>query len=122
MEGFTGYTRFVDRISREEFIELFSEKEERSKWYSEKELERFNFPKNARSLAARYIIKRRILEQVGSEGNALGIEILNDEMGKPVIILGHQTQKLLKEKGISEIHCSLSHSRNYIVSLTIFVH
>ena len=111
--------KYVDRISREGFLNIFREQERPEDWFSEEELRLHPFPKNAGSLAARYLVKKRILEQTRVNARMNEIQILNDEYGKPEIVFDEKVKKELKNKGIDEILCSLSHSRNHIVAMTI---
>jgi phosphopantetheinyl transferase (holo-ACP synthase) len=120
MEQSPEYIKHVDLIRKEEFIHLFNTSENPESWFSKKELEVFSFPKNVRSLAARYLIKKRICGHLGVPDLRRQIEILNDPYGKPEIILGENIRMVMKEAGIKRILCSISHSRNYITGMTIF--
>lgn len=107
-------------MGKEEFISLFSSRERVEEWFSEAELKEHSFPKNAGSLAARYLVKKRILEELSLQAYGKEIWIMNDEYGKPVIKLDDNIRKELVKAGIEAIFCSLSHSRNYIAVMTIF--
>ena len=121
MDKISGYKKFIDRIGKDDFIRLFSGKEELGKWFSEKERKKFSFPGNAGSLAARYLVKKRITDYLGAETGMNGIEILNDEFSKPEIMTDERMKKKIRDNGVDVILCSLSHPRNYAVALTIFV-
>jgi len=120
MEQSPAYSKHVDLIKKEEFIHLFSSGKNPERWFSEKELEVFSFPENVRSLAARYLIKKRICDHISEPAYIREIEILNDSFGKPEIILGENIRHATERAGIKEILCSISHSRNYITGMTIF--
>ena len=114
------YIKHVDVIRKEEFLYLFSTTEATGKWFSDRELGRFSLEKNAGSLAARYLIKKRICDHVGDVSYPQEIEILNDRYGRPKITLGKNIRMATGRAGIKGIHCSISHSRNYITGMTIF--
>jgi len=120
MEQSPAYSKYVDFITKEEFIQLFSTIEKPGQWFSEKESEVFSFPEHTRSLAGRYLIKKRICDHFSEDGYRKEIEILNDASGKPELIFGKNIKKTLERAGIKKIHCSISHSRNYITGMTIF--
>jgi phosphopantetheinyl transferase (holo-ACP synthase) len=120
MEQSEAYSKHVDFIKKEEFIYLFSTTEKPERWFSEKESEVFPFPGNVRSLAARYLIKKRICDHIGEHGYMREIEILNDAAGKPEIAFGKNIGNAIEHAGIKKILCSISHSRNYITGMTIF--
>lgn len=114
------YIRHADHIRRDEFLLLFSEKEKPEDWFSEQELEIHPFPKNAGSLAARYLVKKRIMQQLGIKGDMREISILNDDLGKPEVLLGDCFRQEMEKLGIEKIICSLSHSRNFVAGMTLF--
>ena len=114
------YIRHVDVITKEEFTRLFSTGEHPENWFSVRESEIFSSPGHVKNLAARYLVKKRICDQIRDHGYRKEIEILNDPFGKPEITFGKNIAKAIEQAGIKEIMCSISHSRNYITGLTIF--
>ena len=71
------------------------------------------------SYAVRFAAKEAVSKAVGTgiRGfSVLDIEILNDELGKPYVILHNKKKK--KMEGYA-IQISLSHSREYAVSTVI---
>ena len=120
MEQKSEYSKFVNLIKKEEFVSLFSSCENPEKWFSNNELQEFPFPERARSLAGRYLIKKTICDQIEGLSNMHEIEILNNSFGKPEISLGINIQADIHKNGIKKILCSISHSRNFVSSLTIF--
>lgn len=121
MEQDRSYARHVDIIGKEEFIRLFTTEENPSGWFTEKELETFPFEKHYRSLAARYLIKKRICEYLGLGDIQREIEILDNLLGKPELRLGQKVHHASEQAGIRDILCSISHSRNYITGMTVFI-
>lgn len=112
------YLRYVDTIKKEEFISLFSSCDP-EKLFSNWELKKFSFPENARSLAGRYLIKRTICDYIKEPGKMHEIEIVNDDFGKPEVLLGANILNAIEFAGIKKIHCSISHSKNFITGMTI---
>jgi phosphopantetheinyl transferase (holo-ACP synthase) len=113
------FTRYVDTIRKEEFMNFFLLCEP-GKWFSNRELQAFSFPINAGSLAGRYLIKRTISNYLNDDRYIHEIEILNNEFGKPDIMLGENILSCIELSGIKKIHCSISHSKNFVTAMTIF--
>jgi phosphopantetheine--protein transferase-like protein len=112
------YIKIVNKISKEDFINLYPVLVD-ERWFSEKELETFSFDKRASSLAGRYLIKKAVADKLGQDFDKSEIEILNNEFGKPDIVIGENVRKILDKAGIKKVWCSISHSRNIIAGMTI---
>lgn len=119
MGKFSENNIFTDLISREEFMSLFSSAEKPEKWFTPNELQSFGMKKLSGSLAARYLVKKRIGDTLGTNEYAREMEILNDPFGKPSLYFSETLRAVLEKAGIQEVQCSLSHSRNFITSLTV---
>jgi len=115
-----GFRKYTDLIGKAEFIALFSGEQSLNDWFTESERRMFHFPRNAGSLAARYLIKRRIGEVLGLGDCMLQMEILNRPTGKPVIRFDRNFTARLEQSGVKDIIFSLSHSRNFVSTLVIF--
>lgn len=92
----------------------------KEKVYSEKEIEHIEKKKNSyASYAGRFAAKEAFSKAMGTgvRGFLLkDIEILNDELGKPVVYLYNEIKKLAE--GL-KIQISISHSKEYAVSTVI---
>lgn len=92
----------------------------KEKVYSEKEIEHIEKKKNFyASYAGRFAAKEAFSKAMGTgvRGFLLkDIEILNDELGKPVIYLYNEIKKLAE--GL-KIQISISHSKEYAVSTVV---
>ena len=92
----------------------------KEKVYSEKEIEHIEKKKNFyASYAGRFAAKEAFSKAMGTgvRGFLLkDIEILNDELGKPVVYLYNEIKKLAE--GL-KIQISISHSKEYAVSTVI---
>lgn len=68
------------------------------------------------SYGARWAGKEAVLKAFGTglrRGSLLDIEILPDELGCPQVRLKGYFEQLAREKGISKVWLSLSHTREY---------
>ncbi len=92
----------------------------KEKVYTEKEIEHIEKKKNPyASYAGRFAAKEAISKALGTGVRDFllkDIEILNDELGKPVVYLYNEIKKLAE--GL-KIQISISHSREYAVSTVI---
>ena len=92
--------------------------------FSENEIKYCDDKKSkAQNYAARFAAKEAFLKAIGTglrDGlNWKNIEILNDELGKPEIVLHGKAKKIIKENGISNINVSLSHLKETAVAVVI---
>ncbi len=75
------------------------------------------------SYTARFAAKEAVLKALGT-GMAKGlewkqIEILNDEQGKPYVVLKQRALELFNEMGAKSIDISLSHCSEYAVAYVV---
>ncbi|MFH0866194.1 MAG: hypothetical protein V1904_08360 [Bacteroidota bacterium] len=82
------------------------------------ELEKYLVPGNYRSLCGRYLVKKSLLDYFQSS-RYLEISILNDKNGKPEIFTCGGLMQKIKDTGVKNIMCSISHSRNWIASMVV---
>lgn len=71
---------------------------------------------SAASYAARFAGKEAFLKALGTGlryGSLQDIEILPNELGAPVLKLTGAFKEIVKDKGVTNIFISLSHSREY---------
>lgn len=81
--------------------------------------------KAAQSWAARFAAKEAVMKALGS-GWQRGvsfkqIEIGKDQWAKPIVQLFDRAQEIANERGINEIHLSLSHNRTTAIAYAIAV-
>lgn len=92
----------------------------KEKVYTEKEIEHIEKKKNPyASYAGRFAAKEAISKALGTGVRDFllkDIEILNDELGKPVVYLYNEIKKIAE--GL-KIQISISHSKEYAVSTVI---
>ena len=76
----------------------------------------------AASYAARFAAKEAVLKAFGTGlryGELTDIEILNDDLGAPVIKLYGAFLELAKNKGVKTAHISLSHEREFATAFCV---
>ena len=75
----------------------------------------------AENYAARFAAKEAFFKALGTgwrDGMVfIEVEIINDELGKPKIFLSGKTKQIAENKGINNIHVSLSHIRDFASSI-----
>jgi len=91
----------------------------REYYFSSKELNSVENKNILKSLGARYLIKRAILDHIELGDAYLEIEIMNDEQEKPEIIFYNRVRNRINDLGITNVQISISHSRNFIAILVI---
>ena len=78
--------------------------------------------RKAASLAAVFAAKEAVAKALGVGLGQIGwreIEVRHDELGKPFVALSGRARALAEEKGVKNIHLSLSHSREYALAMVI---
>lgn len=73
--------------------------------------------------AARFAAKESFLKSLGI-GLGMGvklkdIEVINDQQGKPDLVLHGQAQRLISERGIQKVHLSLTHTSECAAAIVI---
>lgn len=104
--------------SVEEVKEFFLENLE-DNFFTENELKLTEQKNHIKSLGARYLIKKSILEYLGVENKYKDIEIVNQSTGKPIVIFIGNVKEKIRNMGIVNVQISISHSRNFISSIVI---
>lgn len=76
-------------------------------------------------LAARFAAKEAILKAFGDSTihrvEWTNVEILNDEFGKPLVKLAGEAKKAQKERKITDIIISMSHTHTYAIANAILI-
>lgn len=88
-------------------------------YFIDKELKSVEHKNTIKSLGARYLIKRSILDflELGDEFN--DIEIENEDKGRPVVKYTGKVLAAIKSKNVRNVQISISHSRNFVTTLVI---
>jgi holo-[acyl-carrier protein] synthase len=108
----------VERVARAISKEAF-----KKKVFSEREISYCESQKKEESFAARFAAKEAFFKALGTGWrDGMGItevEILNDELGKPSILLSGKAKEVFEQKGGTHIHLSLSHIKTQAIAFVI---
>ena len=88
-------------------------------FFNENELKSVENKNTVKSLGARYLIKKTILDYLNLDKNYKDIEIESEKHGKPIIGFIGKVKMKIDEKGINNVQVSISHSRNFISTLVV---
>ncbi len=79
--------------------------------------------RSASFLASRFAAKEALSKALGTgiaEGIGFhGIEVVNDEMGKPLLHFHATARKIIEQRGITSALLSLSDERHYAVAMVV---
>lgn len=106
----------VKRIKKASLKENFLKKV-----FTQKELNFIN-TKSSQSIAGRFAAKEAIMKCIGRGMDYIAftdIEILNDEYGKPYVILSKDAKKYADDKKINDIDISISHEEDYAIAFAV---
>jgi len=79
-------------------------------------------PQRFRRLAARFAAKEAALKALGTglrHGKWTDIEVVRDSLGKPVLKLHGALAEVAAARGVSQLHLSLSHCKEYAVAQVV---
>lgn len=88
-------------------------------YFMDKELKSVEHKNTIKSLGARYLIKKSILDCLELEDEFNAIEIENEDTGKPLVKCTGKVMETIKNKDIRNIQISISHSRNFVTTWVI---
>ena len=94
--------RFVKRLFTENEIDYFKSKNMK-----------------AESIAGNFAAKEAVVKALGTGLRGFkwtDIEVLRDELGKPVVYLHNGAKKVATDRGINEVMLSISHCKEYAVA------
>ena len=112
------YREFVQIKSLKE-VELIVSKYTNNDLFTDNELNFVAFKNKAKSLGARYLIKKSILDFLDLKNGFIDIEIANEKQGKPFVTFKGKVRNMLDEMKINNIQVSISHSKNFISTLVV---
>lgn len=109
----------IERIEKAILKEGF-----KNKVYTQRELENIEKRGNRmETYAGIFSAKEAISKAIGTgvrEFSLIDLEILNDDLGKPYVIVSEKLDKILKNKKESyQIEISISHSKKYATAMAI---
>jgi holo-[acyl-carrier protein] synthase len=117
-----------------DIVEVFRMRDAITKWgmnfltkvFTDKEIKYSTSKRFApQHFAARFAAKEAVVKAFGGSRkfplNWTDIEVFNDEEGKPIISFNNNALKLKKQKKVSKVVVSMSHSKNYAVASVILL-
>ena len=113
-----------DIIEIERIEKAISKEGFKNKVYTQRELENIEKRGNrTETYAGIFSAKEAISKAIGTgvrEFSLTDLEILNDDLGKPYVVVSEKLDKILKNKKESyQIEISISHSKKYATAMAI---
>ena len=113
-----------DIIEIERIEKAISKEGFKNKIYTQRELENIKKRGNrAETYAGIFSAKEAISKAIGTgvrEFSLADLEILNDDLGKPYVVVSEKLDKILKNKKEDyQIEISISHSKKYAIAMAI---
>lgn len=93
----------------------------RQRLFTQREIEHLS-DKGIRSWAACFAGKEAVLKALGTGLRGISwhdIEILNNELGEPVVFLTEKGENLMRARGGTQIRISLTHEKDMAVGMAI---
>lgn len=115
-----------DIIEIERIEKAISKEGFKNKVYTQKELE--NIKKRGdrvETYAGIFSAKEAISKAIGTgvrEFSLTDLELLNDDLGKPYVVVSEKLDKIIKSKKEDyQIEISISHSKKYVIAIAIIL-
>ena len=115
-----------DIIEIERIEKAISKEGFKNKIYTQRELENIEKRGNrTETYAGIFSAKEAISKAIGTgvrEFSLTDLEILNDDLGKPYVIVSEKLDKIIKDKKEDyQIEISISHSKKYAIAMAIIM-
>ena len=115
-----------DIIEIERIEKAISKEGFKDKIYTQRELENIKKRGNrAETYAGVFSAKEAISKAIGTgvrEFSLTDLEILNDDLGKPYVVVSEKLDKIIKSKKEDyQIEISISHSKKYVIAIAIIL-
>ncbi|WP_336039288.1 holo-ACP synthase [Fusobacterium polymorphum] len=115
-----------DIIEIERIEKAISKEDFKNKIYSQRELENIQKRGNrTETYAGIFSAKEAISKAIGTgvrEFSLTDLEILNDDLGKPYVVVSEKLDKILRNKKEDyQIEISISHSKKYAIAMAIIL-
>ena len=115
-----------DIIEIERIEKAISKEGFKNKIYSQRELENIQKRGNrTETYAGIFSAKEAISKAIGTgvrEFSLTDLEILNDDLGKPYVVVSEKLDKILRNKKEDyQIEISISHSKKYAIAMAIIL-
>ena len=117
----------IDTIELERVARVLEQYNERflGEIYTESEREYFSrWSDPVPRVAGRFAVKEAVMKALGT-GWSRGvrwrdIEVARHPGGKPVVKLHGEARRIFSSMGASEIHCTITHSKDHAMAMVIF--
>ena len=115
-----------DIIEIERIEKAISKEGFKNKVYTQRELENIRKRGNrTETYAGIFSAKEAISKAIGTgvrEFSLIDLEILNDDLGKPYVVVSEKLDKILRNKKEDyQIEISISHSKKYAIAMAIIL-
>ena len=115
-----------DIIEIERIEKAISKEGFKNKIYTQRELENIKKRGNrVETYAGVFSAKEAISKAIGTgvrEFSLIDLEILNDDLGKPYVVVSEKLDKIIKSKKEDyQIEISISHSKKYAIAMAIIL-
>ena len=115
-----------DIIEIERIEKAISKESFKDKIYTQRELENIKKRGNrAETYAGVFSAKEAISKAIGTgvrEFSLIDLEILNDDLGKPYVVVSEKLDKIIKSKKENyQIEISISHSKKYATAVAMVI-
>ena len=115
-----------DIIEIERIEKAISKEGFKNKVYTQRELENIEKRGNrTETYAGIFSAKEAISKAIGTgvrEFSLTDLEILNDDLGKPYVVVSEKLDKIIKSKKEDyQIEISISHSKKYVIAMAIIL-
>ena len=115
-----------DIIEIERIEKAISKEGFKDKIYTQRELENIKKRGNrAETYAGVFSAKEAISKAIGTgvrEFSLTNLEILNDDLGKPYVVVSEKLDKIIKSKKEDyQIEISISHSKKYAIAMAMVI-
>ena len=115
-----------DIIEIERIEKAISKEGFKNKIYTQRELENIRKRGNrTETYAGIFSAKEAISKAIGTgvrEFSLIDLEILNDDLGKPYVVVSEKLDKILRNKKENyQIEISISHSKKYATAMAIII-
>jgi holo-[acyl-carrier protein] synthase len=92
--------------------------------FTEKEQAYANANKNrVEKLAGRFAVKEAVLKLLGTGWRGkiawTDIEVVNDELGRPVVVISGEVKVIADRLGIGQISVSITHTSNFVIASAV---
>lgn len=105
--------RIIRKLKIEDFEKSIGE-EKYPEYFTEMEIKSYGKRRKKGSLAARYLLKNLLIEYIDGSLKHNDIEVLNNNLGKPVLKINN-----LNEEKQKTIYFSISHSKDEAIVLFV---